>query len=157
MIGSTLGHYHILEKLGQGGMGVVYKAQDTHLERLAALKLLPPEKVADAERKRRFVREARCASALNHPNIVTIYDINHDAGVDFIAMEFVQGRTLTQLIPPAGMQADQALKYAALAEAHAPLGFRCGALAWVRCDPVWDGLREQPRFQALLSKMNLAG
>jgi serine/threonine-protein kinase len=123
MIGKTLGHYRILEKLGQGGMGVVYKARDTNLERLAALKLLPPEKIADPERKRRFVREAKCASALNHPNIVTIYEIDHDAGVDFIAMEYVHGRTLTHLIPPRGMQADQALKYAAqvaaaLAAAH---------------------------------------
>jgi serine/threonine-protein kinase len=123
MIGKTLGHYSILEKLGQGGMGIVYKARDTHLERLAALKLLPPEKVADPERKRRFVREAKCASALNHPNIVTIYDIDHDTGVDFIAMEYVHGRTLTQLIPPRGLRPDQALKYAAqvaaaLAAAH---------------------------------------
>jgi len=88
-----------------------------------ALKLSPPEKIADVERKRRFVREAKCASALNHPNIVTIYDIDHDAGVDFIAMEYVEGRTLTQLIPPSGLRADQALKYAApvagaLAAAH---------------------------------------
>jgi serine/threonine protein kinase/tetratricopeptide (TPR) repeat protein len=123
MIGKTLGHYQILEKLGQGGMGVVYKTRDTHLERLVALKLLPPEKVADVERKRRFAREAKCASALNHPNIVTIYDIDSDAGVDFIAMEYVEGRTLTQLIPPGGMRTDQALKYAAqvagaLAAAH---------------------------------------
>lgn len=123
MIDATVGHYRILEKLGQGGMGIVYKARDTHLERLAALKLLPPEKVTDIERKRRFVWEAKCASALNHPNIVTIYDIDHDAGVDFIAMEYVEGRTLAQLIPPSGMRVDQALKYAAqiagaLAAAH---------------------------------------
>ena len=131
MIGKTLGHYRILEKLGQGGMGVVYKTQDTHLERLVALKLLPPEKVADVERKRRFVREAKCASALNHPNIVTIYDIDHDAGVDFIAMEYVEGRTLTQLIPSSGLRTDQALKYAAqvagaMAAAHS-------ALTWIPC------------------------
>ncbi len=123
MIGKTLGHYHIVEKLGQGGMGVVYKARDTRLERLAALKLLPPENLADIERKRRFVREARCASALNHPNIVTIYDIDCDGGVDFIAMEYVLGRTLTELIAPRGLRAGQALKYAAqiagaLAAAH---------------------------------------
>ena len=123
MIGKILSHYRIIEKLGAGGMGVVYKTRDTHLERLAALKLLPPEKVADVERKRRFAREARCASAINHPNIVTIYDIDQDAGVDFIAMEYVEGRTLSQLIPPGGLRTDQALKYAAqvaaaLAAAH---------------------------------------
>jgi serine/threonine protein kinase len=95
VIGKTISHYRIIEKLGAGGMGVVYKSQDTHLERMAALKLLPPEKVADVERKRRFAREARCASAINHPNIVTIHDIDSDAGVDFIAMEYVEGRTLS--------------------------------------------------------------
>jgi serine/threonine-protein kinase len=123
VIGKIISHYQVIEKLGAGGMGVVYKTRDTHLERLVALKLLPPEKVADVERKRRFVREAKCASAINHPNIVTIYDIDSDAGVGFIAMEYVEGRTLTQLIPPSGLRADQALKYAAqvagaLAAAH---------------------------------------
>ncbi len=72
MIGRTLLHYQVLDKLGEGGMGVVYKARDTHLDRFVAIKVLPPEKVADPERKRRFVQEAKAASALNHPNIVTI-------------------------------------------------------------------------------------
>src|SRR4026208_2094919 len=90
-IAKTIAHHHILEKLGEGGMGVVYKARDTHLDRLVALKVLPPEKVADPERKRRFVQQAKAASALNHPNIITIHDIASENGADFIVMEYVQG------------------------------------------------------------------
>ena len=102
MIGRTLGHYRIVEKLGEGGMGVVYKAQDLHLDRLVALKVLPPDKLADPERRRRFMQEAKAASALNHPHIITIYDIASDGGVDFIAMEYVAGKTLDQVIPRQG-------------------------------------------------------
>src|ERR1700758_4521347 len=124
MIGKTVAHYQILEKLGEGGMGVVYKARDTHLDRLVALKVLPPEKVADAERKRRFVQEAKSASALNHPNIITIYDIASDNGIDFIAMEYVPGKALNQLISRKGLPLGEALRYGvqiadALAAAHA--------------------------------------
>jgi len=124
MISQTVSHYQILEKLGEGGMGVVYKARDTHLDRFVAVKVLPPEKVADPERKRRFVQEAKAASALNHPNIVHIYDIASDAGTDFIAMEYVAGKTLDALIPRKGMRLSEALKIAvqvadALAKAHA--------------------------------------
>jgi serine/threonine protein kinase len=124
MIGRTVSHFEILEKLGEGGMGVVYKARDTHLERFVALKVLPPERVADAERKRRFVQEAKAASALNHPNIITIYDISSEGGVDFIAMEYVAGKTLDELIPRKGMRLNKALKVAvqiaeALVAAHA--------------------------------------
>jgi len=123
MIGKTLGHYQITEKLGEGGMGVVYKARDIHLDRFAALKVLPPEKVSDPDRKRRFIQEAKAASALNHPNIITIYDIDQADGIDFIAMEYVAGKTLDDLIPRKGMRLPLALKYAvqiadALARAH---------------------------------------
>jgi Tol biopolymer transport system component/predicted Ser/Thr protein kinase len=123
MIGKTISHYRILEKLGGGGMGVVYKAEDTKLGRMVALKVLPPERVADPNRKRRFVQEARAASALNHPNIITIYDIDEAEGVHYIAMEYVEGKTLDRLIARHGLRVNEALKYAvqmatALAKAH---------------------------------------
>jgi Tol biopolymer transport system component/predicted Ser/Thr protein kinase len=119
----NLGHYEVLEKLGEGGMGVVWKARDTRLERFVALKVLPAEKMSDPERKRRFVQEAKAASALNHPNIISIYDIDQSDGADFIVMEFVLGKTLGQLIPGKGLRLNEALKYAiqisdALAAAH---------------------------------------
>src|SRR5499433_588635 len=123
MIGQTISHYEVREKLGEGGMGVVYKAFDSHLGRLVAVKVLPQDKVADAERKRRFIQEAKAASALNHPNIVTIYDIDSALGIDFIAMELVSGKTLDRLIPRHGLRLNEALNYsvqiaAALASAH---------------------------------------
>lgn len=105
-------------------MGVVYKALDTRLERAVALKVLAADKVADPDRKRRFVQEAKAASALNHPNIITIYDINAADGIDFISMEFVAGRTLDRVIPRQGLPPSEALRISiqiadALAEAHA--------------------------------------
>ena len=124
MIGRTLAHYQVLDTLGQGGMGVVYKARDTQLDRFVAIKVLTPDKVRNAERKLRFVQEAKTVSALNHPNIVTIYDIGSEDGVDFIVMEFVAGRTLDKLTPRGGLKLADLLKYAipvadALACAHA--------------------------------------
>jgi len=123
VIGQTLAHYEIIDKLGEGGMGVVYKARDTHLDRFVAIKVLPAEKVSNPERKRRFVQEAKSASALNHPNIVHIYDIDQQDGMDYIAMEYVAGKTLDLLIPRHGLRVNEVLKYAvqmadALARAH---------------------------------------
>ncbi len=92
MVGRRLLHFDILEKLGEGGMGVVYKARDTHLNRLVAIKVLPAEKVTDPERRRRFVQEAKAASALHHANIITVHDIAQSEGLDFIVMEHVEGK-----------------------------------------------------------------
>ncbi len=124
MTSRTLFHYEILEKVGEGGMGVVFKARDTRLDRLVALKLLPADKVSDFERKRRFFQEARAASALNHPNIVTIYDIEDDGVHSCIVMEYVPGRTLHQVIARRGLPPAEAIRCAiqiadALGRAHA--------------------------------------
>ena len=120
----TISHYDLIAKLGEGGMGVVWKARDQRLDRLVAIKFLPVERTADPDRKRRFAQEARAASALNHPRIITIYDIDHADGADFIVMEYVPGKTLEQLIPSKGMKVEEALRSAiqiadALAAAHA--------------------------------------
>ena len=120
----TISHYEIVELLGEGGMGTVYRAVDTRLGRPVALKLLRSDTALDHERKRRFVHEARAASALNHPHIITIYDIGQDAGADFIAMEYVDGGSLARLIECGELKIGDTLKYSvqiadALATAHA--------------------------------------
>jgi serine/threonine protein kinase/Tol biopolymer transport system component len=122
--GTTVGHYEILEKLGEGGMGLVYRARDVLLDRTAALKFLPADSAAADDKRRRFVKEAQAASSLNHPNIITIYEVGQADGRDFIAMELVQGRPLDEVIGRKALPLGTSIAYGiqiadALAAAHA--------------------------------------
>ena len=124
LVGRKVAHYTITGKLGEGGMGVVYEAVDSHLGRRVALKLLPHDAVSDSARRQRFVQEARSASSLNHPNIVTIHDIAAADGADYISMELIRGRTLEQTLSRGRLRLSEALKFGiqiadALAAAHA--------------------------------------
>ena len=124
MLGKTISHYEVVEKLGAGGMGDIYKAQDRRLNRFVAIKALSPASAGDPERRRRFIQEAQAASALNHPNIITIYDIVSQDDTEFMVMEFVAGKTLDDMIPRGGLSTAKTLQIAvqaasALAAAHA--------------------------------------
>src|SRR5215211_4653891 len=121
--GTVFAHYRILEPIGAGGMGAVYKAYDEKLDRIVALKVLPAEALAHDERRRRFLQEARAASALNHPYIMTVFEIGEADGKPFIVMEYVEGETLRQKITARSLQTldclDIAIQIAAgLSKAH---------------------------------------
>jgi serine/threonine protein kinase len=120
-IGQTISHFKIVEKLGSGGMGVVYKAHDTRLGRTVALKVLPAGAAADPERRRRFEQEARAVAALNHPHICTLYDIGREGDTDYLVMEFLDGQTLAARLAKGALPRAQALEYAVqIAQALAP-------------------------------------
>src|SRR6476620_12764747 len=108
----TIAHYRILEPIGAGGMGAVYKAYDKKLQRVVALKVLPNEYVSQQDRRRRFFQEARAASALNHPHILTIYEVGEEDGKPYIAMEYVEGETLRQKIERKSLQLRDTLDFA---------------------------------------------
>src|SRR5579863_4993987 len=112
MVGRNIHQYQFTEKLGAGGMGEIYKAHDTRLNRIVAIKVLPAAKSGDPERRQRFLQEAQAASGLNHPSIITIHDVLSEGDTEFMVMEYVAGKTLNDVIPKGGLRVPQALKYA---------------------------------------------
>ena len=160
MIGSTVSHYRILDKLGEGGMGVVYKAQDTRLERLVALKFLPTDIAQLEAAKQRFVKEARAASSLNHPNVAMVYDVGETETHSFIAMELVEGETLRSRLRRERLTIEEvqalAIQIAAgtpgrAREGHRPPGHQAG-------QPAADARRrrQDPRLRHRQARRRLA-
>ena len=120
---SMVSHYELRKRIGAGAKGTVYLARDQHLNRSVAIKILRRQHAGDEESRHRFFREARCASALNHPNIVTVYELGHDQGTDFVVMEYLDGQTLDRVTPRQGLDLEICLDYAlqmtrAVAAAH---------------------------------------
>ena len=146
----TIAHYRIMEPIGAGGMGAVYKAYDKKLHRIVALKVLPPEYVSQQDRRRRFYQEARAASALNHPHILTVYEVGEDDGKPYIAMEYVEGQTLRQKIKARALEIKQALDIAiqiaeGLEKAH-DAGIYSSRSETREPDDQPGWLRQDPRF-----------
>lgn len=112
MIGTYLLHYKLLKKIGEGGQGEVYQAEDTRLRRIVAIKILPAELVADEKTRKRFLREAQLASALDHPNICTVYEINEDRGLHFIVMQYLEGKRLKQMVRGRALDVESTLSIA---------------------------------------------
>ena len=110
--GTRLGSYEVVSLIGVGGMGEVYRARDTRLDRKVAIKVLPSHLAADPERRRRFEREARAVSSLNHPHICTLYDIGHHEGIDYLVMEYLEGETLAERLKKGPLPLDGALRFA---------------------------------------------
>src|SRR5688572_12641448 len=110
--GTRLGAYEVLALLGSGGMGEVYRARDTRLDRVVAIKVLPASVAGDPERRQRLDREARAISSLNHPHICTLYDVGHQDGFDYLVMELLEGQTLAERLIKGALPLDQAMRYA---------------------------------------------
>ena len=159
MIGKSLGHYEITARIGRGGMGEVYRARDTKLDRDIALKVLPSEMAEDPESIQRFQREAKALAALNHPNIVTIYSVESEGGLHFLTMELLGTETLQSVIRPGGLALrrvigdfDGAMQLLEQSVADREISVLLMP-AWVDAIPAYAPIRSHPRYALFLEKM----